>query len=109
MPSGLLGNSEFLSVIYRERRCAGGVVSTAAGLQALRFCTVIDGDLELRGLNTSDYAPLRWINTIEGSLRIEDNAGLVSLADFRRLTAVQGAGSRYTVGNATYKIVIASK
>jgi hypothetical protein len=67
IPSPVIADPEFISVVYRQRTCPGGLVTRAAELERLRFCTVISGDLDLRHLAATDYSALHSIHTIQGA------------------------------------------
>ena len=56
----------FASAIQLQLPCAGGVISTAAQLESLRFCTSITGPLVITVSQPADYTSLHSIASIAG-------------------------------------------
>ena len=65
--------STFLSSITYVKTCNGGTISTTDGLEALRYCTVINGSLVIAVSDlTADYSALHDIVTIQGKVMWHD-------------------------------------
>lgn len=66
--------------------CTGGIVRSDAELQRYAHCRVIAGHLAVRGVTS--LLPLRSLEQIDGTLRIEQTDRLYSLAGLERLRSV---------------------
>jgi hypothetical protein len=72
VPEGLASSSLFLAMVQREKTCPGTAVAGRAGLESLRFCTVVNGKLTIENttaaaaLGPSDWSALQFITTVGG-------------------------------------------
>ncbi len=66
--STLAAIPSFSSSLQRRRSCAGGVISTPLALEALRFCTHVEGALSITLAQPTDYSALLDITVIKGLL-----------------------------------------
>ena len=66
VPDTLLALPAFTSAILRQLSCAGGVISTAAQLESMRFCTHVTGSLVITIDVPADYSSLFNIAVIDG-------------------------------------------
>lgn len=68
------------------RTCEGGAVRSDADLDRYAGCAVIAGDLDVRGVTSVE--PLARVRAVEGALAIHDTRRLYSLTGLERLRAV---------------------
>ena len=67
----MTASPSFSEELVRVKRCIGRLVSTAAQLEALRFCNVIDGSLIIAAMDVEvDFDALRSITAISGVLLV---------------------------------------
>jgi hypothetical protein len=71
-------------------RSGATTVTSAEELAALEGCTVLHGSLYVWGSDATSLAPLAGLQTIEGTLSIQKNPGLVDLRGLERLTDLWG-------------------
>ena len=74
MPQSLVSLPAFGSAITQTLSCPGGMVSTAAQLEALRYCYTITGSLTITVNEATDYdfTALYDIAIIQGWKRFDD-------------------------------------
>ena len=69
MSDVVLDSPSFSEELLRVKSCRGRVVGTAAQLETLRFCNVIEGSLTITVTDVeADFDALRGITAISGAL-----------------------------------------
>ena len=75
VPLSIAALSAFAAPFLAPKRCMGGVVAPALALEALRFCSVITGQLIITVDDTAaDFSALQDIRSVAGSARLRGTA-----------------------------------
>ena len=82
----IAAQEDFSRAIIQSKKCAGGVFSSAASLQRLRFCNEISGPLVLFAINEAIDPTVFWdIKSIQG-IRMPANHEHCSLSDVHHVS-----------------------
>ena len=121
--SQLLNSTAFVSALLSTTNCIGGAFTTAASLQRLRFCQVVNGPIimanitgaidptvfwdieEVTGTQShTDHRPICLLHL--GPIVVTNTSGLASIDGFNNIAAV-GTSSLYAASTGPVAVYIA--